>query len=109
MTVSLAQLVPPTSLQIGPQRVYFLPEGVAFARIDRLTLSNPTASPITAIVYVGDSASVYTGVSIGISVPAGETYSDPNMTNHVLVAGDKLYINSSAANLVAYVSGIEQS
>lgn len=110
MTVTIAQLCPPTQLVSGVSVLYTCPTATT-ARIDQFTLANHSVGAVKATVYVvpsGGTAGVTNTVIPQFTINAGVETSVTDMKNHVLKAGDKLQVQlDTGAAIVAMVSGIQ--
>jgi hypothetical protein len=63
--------------------------------IDKMTVTNTTVGAITVTVYIGTAAASTTMISAR-SIAAGETYTCPELTGHILNNGDTIYALASA-------------
>ncbi|HEM7794391.1 hypothetical protein [Acinetobacter nosocomialis] len=105
--INYTQAVIPQTLPTGDFLAYTVPPNIV-AQIRASTFYNKSAAPITLKVSV-----VPSGATLGAqhqvaqkNIPAASSYLNPEIINHVLKAGDKLYINGEGLN--AYISVMEQ-
>ncbi len=105
--INYTQAVIPQTLPAGDFLAYTVPANTV-AQVRASTFYNKLAAPITLKVSV-----VPSGATLGAqhqvaqkNIPANSSYLNPEIINHVLKAGDKLYINGEGLN--AYISVMEQ-
>lgn len=105
--INYTQAVIPQTLPAGDFEAYTVPVKTV-TQIRAATFYNKSSAPITLKVSV-----VPSGATLGVqhqvaqkNIPAGNSYMNPEILNHVLKAGDKLFINGEGLN--AYVSVMEQ-
>lgn len=105
--INYTQAVVPQTLPAGDFDAYTVPAKTV-TQIRAATFYNKSAAPITLKVSV-----VPSGATLGAqhqvaqrNIPANSSYLNPEILNHVLKAGDKLYINGEGLN--AYISVMEQ-
>ncbi|HEM6635645.1 TPA: hypothetical protein U2H88_003531 [Acinetobacter nosocomialis] len=105
--INYTQAVIPQTLPAGDFEAYTVPTKTV-TQVRAATFFNKSASPITLKVSV-----VPSGATLGVqhqvaqkNIPAGNSYLSPEIINHVLKSGDKLYISGEGLN--AYVSVMEQ-
>lgn len=105
--ISYTQAVIPQTLPAGDFEAYTVP-AVKVAQVRAATFLNKTANPITlkvSVVPSGATLSAQHQVAL-MNIPSNSSYLNPEIINHVLKAGDKLYINGEGLN--AFVSVMEQ-
>lgn len=107
MTIIYKQAFAPQTLTAGDVLAYTVPSGTT-AHIRAATVHNQSVTVVVAKVYVVPSASsvgdAYKLVSK--SLATDQSYLCPEIINHVLKAGDKVYISAENAN--AMLSVMEQ-
>lgn len=106
MAISPAQLTPPQNMPSAEQ-VYFT--CVGGARIDKVTISNPSADADTVtlqIVPSGSSPDTNNTLTFQRAIAAGQTWNCPDLIGHILNRADTIQGNSGAGNLTIMISGI---
>jgi hypothetical protein len=103
---------------VTPQQIanatttYYTSTGLR-TRIDKLTVTNPTAGAATVTIYLvpsGGSAGDSTTISKTKSVASLETWNCPDVVGHILEAGGTLQaVASAATTLTLAVSGAQLS
>lgn len=108
MALNYTQALVPQTLPAGDFLAYtVLP--LTISQIRAATIHNKTASPIVLKISI-----VPSGGTLGAqhqvaqkSIPANSSYMCPELINHTLKTGDKLYLNGEGLNGV--ISVVEQT
>lgn len=105
--ITYKQALAPQTLIAGDVLAYTVPTGT-IAQIRATTLHNQSVDVVIAKVYVVPSAGIVGDAYklVSKSLAAGQSYLCPEIINHVLKAGDKVYISGANAN--AMMSVMEQ-
>lgn len=110
MAIIPQRLVPGSQLTTSAATYYTAPANTK-ARIDNLTLTNTTASAVTATVHLvasGGSASASNTIVSARSLAPGESYVVPGAINQWILAGGTIQALASSATAVTIVaSGVE--
>ena len=97
MTINVAQLIAPQQLTNATATYYTSTNLVT--RIDKLTITNPTAGAVTVTIYLvpsAGSAGDPTTITSAKSIQAGETWNCPDAVGQVLKAGGTIQAKASA-------------
>lgn len=105
--ITYKQALAPQALGAGDVLAYTVPDGV-IAQIRACTLHNTTAGAITAKIYIVSAAGTVADGQRLVTKALGQnqSYLCPEIVNHVLKAGDKVYFNGE--NINAALSVMEQ-
>lgn len=108
MTVTAKCLVESTAMAAAATTYYTAPSGTR-TYLDKFTVANTTASPVTVVVQLVPSgqavATAYQQISKTIA--AGVTDALPELIGHVLNTGDFISINPTATGCNVRVTGRE--
>lgn len=106
MAVSITTLIAPQQLTNGVA-TYYTSTGVK-TRIDKLTLTNTSAAPVTVSLYLvasGGSAADSNTITSDKIVLVNETWNCPDMVGQVMVAGSTIQAIADTVNAVTISAG----